>query len=260
MMAAALLAAGAVAATPVESALCAADAAAVAIFAYRDARGRPSAWPMTPYRDGGSIVVTSTLAFMRKTEAVRRDGRVALLVGGWLVQGPARVHADASGDEFSRRFLAAELRKYPPARDLVRVPLHRWVFDWYFGRVFVTIAPERVTAAPGGDAATLITLAADGYPLITPIAPPASDAMRVPVPAPDGAATVLLHAEDADLRDLRQEHLYGRVAGGELTVEARRGSMAPTPPRGTWGVLRQQLELRRLGRDGRRRVEAWDAR
>ena len=110
MMAAALLA-GMVAATPLEAARQAADAAPVAIFAYRDVRGRPTAWPMTPYRDGEAIVVTSTLAFMRKTEAVRRDGRVALLVGGWLVQGTARVHADATGNEFTRRFLAAELRK-----------------------------------------------------------------------------------------------------------------------------------------------------
>ena len=257
MMAAALLA-GMVAATPLEAARQAADAAPVAIFAYRDVRGRPTAWPMTPYRDGEAIVVTSTLAFMRKTEAVRRDSRVALLVGGWLVQGTARVHADATGNEFTRRFLAAELRKYPPARDIVGVPLHRWLFDWYFGRVFMTIAPERVTAVAGSDAATLITLGADGLPRIAPIAPPAPDAERFAVDAADGAATVLLHAEDPELRDLRQLHLYGRVTNGTFTVVTRRGSLAPAPPLGVWDQLRQQLEFRRLGRDGRRRVEAWD--
>ncbi len=77
--------------------------------------------------------------------------------------------------------------------------------------------------------------------------------------APDGAATVLLHAEDADLRDLRQVHLRGRVAGGIFTVESRRGSLRPSPPRGWWAELMQQLEFRRLGRDGRRRIEAWHA-
>lgn len=255
----AVLAVGVATGAPLDAAREAAEAAPVAIFAYRDDRGRPTAWPMTPYRDGEALVVTSTLAFMRKSDAVRRDGRVALLVGGWLVQGVARVHADPSGDEFCRRFLAAELRKYPPARDLVAVPLHRWLFDWYFGRVFVTIAAERVTAAPGSDAATLITFDADGRPRIAPIAAPPADATRFAAAGPDGPATVLLHAEDPELRDLRQQHLYGAVADGTFTVAARRGSLAPTPPRGFWAQLLQQLELRRLGRDGRRRVEAWDA-
>ena len=182
---------------------------------------------MTPYRDGDAITVTSTLAFMRKTEAVRRDGRVALLAGGWLVQGDARVHADVSGDEFVARFLDAELRKYPPARDIVAIPLHRRLFDWYFGRVFMTVTPVRVTAAPGADQATLITLAADGFPVIAPIAPPPDGATSVPVRAADGPATVLLHAEDAEMRDLRQVHLHGRIAGGVFTVESRRGSLAP---------------------------------
>lgn len=255
----AALLAGLAASAPLDAARDAVEAAAVAIFAYRDRAGRPTGWPMTPYRDGDALVVTSTLAFMRKTEAVRRDGRVALLVGGWLVQGTARVHADVSGDELVARYLDAELRKYPPARDLVAVPLHRWIFDWYFGRVFVTIAPERVTALPGGDGATLITLDADGLPRIAPIAPPPLAAARFPVPAPDGVATVLLHAEDPELRDLRQLHLYGTVADGTFVVAARRGSLDPSPPRGLWAELAQQLELRRLGREGRRRVEAWHA-
>ena len=257
---AALMAAATLTAAPLDAALTAVDAAPIAIFAYRDAAGRPTGWPMTPYRDGGAVVLTSTLAFMRKTEAVRRDGRVAILAGGWLVQGTARVHADVSGDEFSRRFLDAELRKYPPARAIVRIPLHRWLFDWYFGRVFITVIPDRVTAAPGSDRATLIILDDDGLPVITPIAPPPGDAASFPLTAPDGAATVLLHAEDADMRDLRQVHLRGRVAGGVFTVASRRGSLDPTPARGPWAELTQQLELRRLGREGRRRIEAWDGR
>ena len=254
---AALLVAAAVGGTPVEPALAAADAVPVAIFAYRDGSERPTAWPMTPYRDGDAITVTSTLAFMRKTEAVRRDGRVAQLVGGWLVQGDARVHADVSGDEFVTRFLDVELRKYPPARDIVAIPLHRRLFDWYFGRVFMTVTPRRVTEAPGADQATLITLTADGFPVIAPIAPPPDGATSIPVHAADGPATVLLHAEDAEMRDLRQVHLHGRIAGGVFTVESRRGSLAPAPPPGWWAQLMQQLEFRRLGRDGRRRIEAW---
>jgi hypothetical protein len=257
-MMAALMAAATLEAAPLEAALAAADAAPIAIVAYRDAAGRPTGWPMTPYRDGEVVVLTSTLAFMRKTEAVRRDGRVAILAGGWLIQGTARVHADVSGDEFSRRFLDAELRKYPPARDIVRLPLHRWLFDWYFGRVFISVTATRVTAVDGSDQATLLTLDGDGLPLIAPIAPPPADATAVQVRAPDGPATILLHAEDAEMRDLRQLQLHGTIAGGVFTVASRRGSLAPTPPRGLWAELMQQREFRRLGREGRRRIEAWD--
>lgn len=261
----ALLLAALLAATPLAEALDAADHAQVAIVAYRDAGGRPTAWPMTPYRDGDAVVVTSTLAYMRKAEALRRDGRMAVLAGGWLMQGTARVHADVTGEEFVARFLAQELRKYPPANDIVALPGHRWLFAWYFGRVFMTLVPAGVPPASGSDAATLITLDADGMPLITPIAPPPLDAASFAPRRADGAAlsladgpaTVLLHAEDAGMRDLRQVHLFGTLRDGSFAVERRRGSMQARPAPGWWAELQQQWELQRLGCDGRRRIEAW---
>lgn len=146
-------------------------------------------WPVTPYRDGAQAVVTSTLAFLDKTALVRRDGRVALLAGGWLLQGTAAVHADVSGDEFVRRFLSVERRKYPPVEAILAVPLHRWLFDWYFGRVFMEITPQRVREQPGADAAVLITLDADGLPLITPIAMPDLAAAEWPLTPWCAAAT-----------------------------------------------------------------------
>jgi len=260
-----LLLAAAIAATPFADALSAPDRTPVAIVAYRDAHGLPTAWPMTPYRDGDTVVVTSTLAFMRKAEALRRDGRIALLAGGWLLQGTARVHADLSGDEFRRRFLAQELHKYPPANDIVAIPGHRWLFDWYFGRVFITLAPSGVRAVPGSDAATLVTLNAEGMPVITPITPPPlaaaafapQAAAGAPLALADGPATVLLHAEDAAMRDLPQVHLIGAVRARVFAVERRRGSLEPKPPRGWWAELQQQWEFHRLGREGRRRVDGW---
>lgn len=253
-------------APPPEAALTAVDAAPVAIFAARDAHGVPTGWPMTPYRDGAQAVVTSTLAFLDKTALVRRDGRVALLAGGWLWQGTAAVHADVSGDEFVRRFLADERRKYPPVESILAVPLHRWLFDWYFGRVFIEITPQRVRAQPGADAAVLITLDADGLPLITPTAMPDVAAGAWPLRGadgsalgeiPDGPATVLLQAEDAAMRDLRQLHLRGAVRDGVFRVRRRRGSLAPTPPRGWWAELTEQWTLRQRGRAGRARIEQW---
>jgi hypothetical protein len=249
-----------------DAALAAVEAAPVAIFAVRDTHGIPTGWPMTPYRDGGRAVVTSTLAFLDKTELVRRDGRVALLAGGWLLQGTAAVHADPTGDEFVRRFLAVERRKYPPVESVLAVPLHRWLFDWYFGRVFMTITPRAVRARPGADAATLITLDADGLPAITPIASPPVTDTEFPLHAADGEplvgvadgpATVLLHAEDPAMRDLRQVHLRGAVRGGMFTVRSRRGSLDPAPPRSWWSELTEQWTLRQRGRAGRARIERW---
>ncbi|HVM96082.1 MAG TPA: hypothetical protein VMT89_06820, partial [Candidatus Acidoferrales bacterium] len=148
------------------------DAASVGIFAFRDGRGRPMAWPITPYRDGEKLAVTSTLAFVQKAVHVHRDGRVALLAGGWHFRGPASVEADPDGEDFERRFLGQEVRKYGLTAELVRVPLHRWLFSWYFGRAIMEFKPDIFREQPGSDVATLITLDADGYPNIAPIAVP----------------------------------------------------------------------------------------
>ena len=146
------------------------------------------------------------------------------------------------------------------------MPLHRWLFDWYFGRAFMEITPSAVRAVPGADRATLITLDADGLPLITPLAEPPADAASWPLQAPDGTplsgvadgpATILVHAEDAAMRDLRQQHLRGAVRDGAFVVATRHGTVAASPPRGWWAELREQLELRRRGRAGRARVEGW---
>lgn len=242
------------------------DDTAVAIFAFRDADGRPMAWPVTPYRDGDTLAVTSTLAYMRKTIHVRRDGRVALLAGGWHVTGHARVRADVSGDDFVARFLDQELRKYPPARDIVRVPLHRYLFSWYFGRVSMEFAPEIVRPVSGDDHATLVTLGDDGFPLITPVvAPdlqmgsfvPQSRTSAAGVTAPDGPATILLHLEPS-MSDLRQLSLRGAIRNGVFVVRSRSGSLDPPPARGWLGELRRQLEFHRQAHEAKRIISGWE--
>ena len=62
-------------------ALEAVDETAVAVLAFRDSRGQPMAWPVTPYIDGDTVVVTSTLAYIRKPAHLRRDGSGASLCG-----------------------------------------------------------------------------------------------------------------------------------------------------------------------------------
>jgi hypothetical protein len=105
--------------------------------------GRPLSCAVTPYLDGGQPVVTSTLALVGKIGAVLRDERVALLAGGALARGRATVTIEDDGTWFDQVIRAQELRKYPPARFLLRLPGHR-----------------RLTAAPHGPLAQLRDLAA----------------------------------------------------------------------------------------------------
>lgn len=248
------------------AALRAVDAATVAIFAFHDARGRPMAWPVTPYRDGDVVAVTSTLAFVQKAVHVRRDGRVALLAGGVHLTGEARVHPDLSGDEFAQRFLDQELRKYPPTRDLVRIPFHRYLFSWYFGRVIMEFTPLTVRERAGDTRCTLISLDARGFPVITPIAEPDVEAHSFPFhPLPagvsdaiaDGPAAVLIHMEPAPT-DLRQLILRGTVRSGVFSVRSQTGSLSPQPELGWWATLQQQIEFHRRGRQAKAIIRGWN--
>ena len=210
------------------------------------------AWPVTPYIGGERVVVTSPLAFIRKAEHVRRDGRVAMLVGGVHVRGNAEVRADASGDGFVADYLQQELRKYPPARTLVKVPLHRKLFAWYFGRGIMSFAPERVATRAGDDTATLITLDADGFPSIVPIAVAEAPAgvFAVGTESGEGAACMLIHRETADMSDLRSLLVRGDIAAGTFTVRSRVGSLdAPASDEGEFARRRRARAATRLMRD-----------
>jgi hypothetical protein len=248
-------------------ALRAVEEATLAIFAYRDGKGRASAWPITPYRRGDRVVVTSTLAFVRKALHVRRDPRVSLLVSGVHLRGRAEVRADPSGREFARSLLAQEIAKYPPTAEMARIPLHRVLFSWYFGRVLIEVAPDTVRTSPGDDFATLVSLDEDGFPRIDPIAPPALDAGRfhlapgadgVLLQTPDGPAQVLFHLEPTPL-DLRQLRWRGEVRTGEFVVRTRDGSLDAAPALGLFGELRRHLEYHRRGRAARRLLRGWSS-
>lgn len=243
------------------------DRTTVAIFAYRDGKGRPMAWPVTPYIDGDKVVVTSTLAYVRKTEHVRRDGRVALLADGLHVTGRAGVQADASGSVFVAKFLEQELQKYPPARQIMRFPARRQLFSWYFGRVIMTFEPLEVREVPGHDSCTLIAIDESGFPRITPIEePPESASTFTLLPLveannasiPDGASTVLCHLE-LTMSDLRQKVLRGEIQDSKFSVQTRIGTLA-APPRAGWlDQLREQLELHRRGHRSRKVIRDWDS-
>lgn len=248
-------------------ALHAADEAPVAVFAYRDGRGHPVAWPVTPYVCGRSVVVTSTLAFIRKAVHTRADGRIALLAKGVHMTGRAAVTADPSGEAFVGHLLSQELRKFPPARDIVGLPLSRTLFWWYYGRVIMSFRPLAPAVRPGSDAASLVWIDERGFPSILPIETPVprqkaftvrprlepSDLPRSPVPA-----SVILHAQPT-MRDLRQLLLRGVLANDRFEARSSSGSLREAPSAGALSELRRQLSYHRRALRARRTIRHWPA-
>jgi hypothetical protein len=201
----------------------------------------------------GEIVVTSTLAFPAKAFAVHRDPRVALLAGGWLVQGSGRVAADLTSEWFDRHLRAQELEKYPPARSLLAIPGHRRWFAWYVARVVVTFDDLVVTRAADASDRVTVTRAHDGALRIDPLAADLDVEHGGTAPleldgCPDGPVDVLIHEEHRDFAQLGQLHARGDVHDGRLVAPEVSGSLTPAVP----GAIGQLRQLRRLGRGARR--------
>jgi hypothetical protein len=123
--------------------------------------GRPVTWPVTPYvGKDGTLDVTTGLSYPDKAERARRDPRVALLysdpVGSGLdrppvvlVQGRAAVR-DADLQANTDRYVREALTK--AGNGLADAPLFLLRgLTWYFARIYVEVAPERVTWWPAGD-------------------------------------------------------------------------------------------------------------
>ena len=231
-------------------------AAPVAVFAWCNRAGEPRSCAVTPYVVDGHAVVTSTLALPTKAAATRRDPRVALLAGGYLVQATAHVGVDRTSNWFDRNLRVQELQKYPAGRALLAIPGHRRLVPWYVGRVVITLADADTSPAVGPDHTT-VTVVVDGRLRIAPIpdVDPATRAVSVP-PELEGPADLLVHEESDDFAELRQLHRRGTAANGTLTVDATTGSLEP----GATGSLAQLCQLRELARSARRHraeLAAW---
>ena len=221
------------------------DAAAIGVFAFIGADGRPRACPVTPYVHAAEAVVSSTLTFTAKVAAVHADPRVALLAGGCLIRARATVDIDMTSTTFDERIRAQELRKYPPARRLLAIPGHRRLLWWYVGRASIQI-PFAGCAAVAGDDRVTLTVISDGLPSILTL-DPSADALAGEFPVPvgvEGPACVLFHQEADQMADLRQLVLHGTVTDGMFRVERRVGSLAPA----STSALGQLNTLRSLAR------------
>ena len=235
------------------------DRAAVGVLGHAKANGEPNAVAVTPYVVNGELVVTSTLALVQKAAATRRDPRVTLTAGGVSVVGTATVEVDRTAYYFDTFIRAQELRKYPPARSLLTIPFHRRLLPWYVGRVVIRIQPEAASESECGDGAT-VTVVDTGGQLRTWSVPRPGDLtaehVSLPSSVADGAALLLVHEEDADMKDLRQMAVRGVVRDGVLARASTRGSLARTS-KSAIAELQGLRQLARAAKANRASLATW---
>jgi hypothetical protein len=122
--------------------------------------GSPLAWPTAVgRRDDGTLLVTTSLAFARKALNVRRDGRVALLFSDPTASGvdrpdqvfvsgtavcPEDIVTSPAGDE---AYWSMLFDRQPESRRYVDAPA-RWLMDWYYLRLLITVTPTRIDVRP----------------------------------------------------------------------------------------------------------------
>jgi hypothetical protein len=195
------------------------------VLAYHGSRGQLVPVAVTPYVLGDDVYITATLAYSRKAQLIRQSPKIALLTGGVYLLADAHVYADVKGDFFVEHILEQEMRKYPPARTLRRIPFHRRLFGWFFGRAIIKLEPIAAGADAGDDAWTLVTEGEDGYPSIRPIAEADPEGGGVTIPpelagAP-GPAVVFFHEESEDMSKLTSKAFRGEIKGGAFVRRAR---------------------------------------
>ena len=240
--------------------------AAVGVYAYVKADGTPHAVPVTPFVVDGRIVITSTLAYVAKAAAVRRNPRVALLAGGVAVATSASVAVGPTPAWCNTHIREAEAAKFPPTRQFLGIPFHEclfpWhhecLFPWHSGRVVIDLGTDAPEVVEGSDRVTVTTIDGAGFPRVTPLAGAVDldvDVLAVPG-IPDGPAVVLVHEEHASMADLRQLTLVGEVPAGRFTARDRRGSLDPGPT-SVGAQLATVRTMRRLARADRDRLADW---
>lgn len=135
--------------------------ALVCEYASMTRQGHPVTWAVTPYpgEDGGTVDVSTGLAYPAKADRARRDPRAALLFSSTteaelpgapvvLVRGLATVR-DRDLQAATDRYVRLSRAKMPLAyRGIPAVLIPR--LDWYFARIWVHVTPLEVLVWPGG--------------------------------------------------------------------------------------------------------------
>lgn len=227
--------------------------------------GTPLTWPTATWRyDDDTFLVTTSLAFARKALNVRRDGRVAMLFSDPTGSGRADppqvfVYGTAvcpeeirTGPEGAEDYWRMLFERQPHSRGYLRPPM-RWLMDWYYFRLFITVTPERVSvrppladlappepaeaaepvALPGADvlagfpSAVLGARDASGAPRLmrTRVTATAGGFAVAPLPECEvvpGPASLLVHRHDDQLHAMRNV-----LVRGELRADGERRLLVP---------------------------------
>lgn len=127
--------------------------------------GTPITWPTTPfYRpEQGHFLITTSIGLPQKAFNVRRNPRVSLSFSdstasglidppAVLVQGDAEVSDEiktwtAELDEFARILF----HRQPAGEMYSSNSLLRYLFDWYYMRLFIYVTPRRILWWEHGD-------------------------------------------------------------------------------------------------------------
>jgi hypothetical protein len=194
-----------------------ADPALVPVLhAYRTAElltvtrsGVPIAWPtLTMPRPDGTFLVTTSIALPQKAANVRRDPRVALLFSDptgsgldappqVLVQGTAVCPDEIVTSALPRADLWRRLSERQPTADAYRrTAIGRWLFDWYYMRLLLTVTPERWRTRPSLAPAEPLAPRAHAAPVPAP-ADDSDDAFALAVRRLPGFSSAVLAAFDA---------------------------------------------------------------
>ena len=131
-------------------------------FATMSRSGVPVAWPAVARVSptGDEIVLTTSISFPQKAFNIRRDTRVALLFSDptgsgrsdlpqVLVRGtavcPPAIHPGTDRLEDYWHRLA---QRQPASTGYGRTAVGRWLFDWYYLRLVITVTPGEISVLP----------------------------------------------------------------------------------------------------------------
>jgi general stress protein 26 len=128
--------------------------------------GTPIVSPMvTLYQpESGRFLFTTTIGSPYKAFNIRRDRRVSLLFSdatasglenppAVLVQGTAVAPDEivTSIDGLEEYWRDSIFRRQPPSETMVSTPVMRWLMDWHFMRIIISVTPTALYWWPGRD-------------------------------------------------------------------------------------------------------------
>jgi hypothetical protein len=220
-------------------------------FATLSRSGVPIPWAAaTVRRADGTFLITTSIGLPQKAFNVRRDPRVAMLFSDPTGSGlagapdvflegtascPDEIVAGPAGAEDLWRIL---YERQPGSKAFGANAFSRWLMDWYYMRLHITITPTAVTTRPplapagaaelsgaaaalnGFSSAVLGTSDEDGSPRLLRVGLGAGVGATVTVDVPGdadvrpGPATLLAHSHDEQLWNLRSAVLVGELSGG----------------------------------------------